>query len=44
MEQHQVSGDEIIASLRETVGLLIQENATLKILVGKLMSGDSPQQ
>jgi hypothetical protein len=44
MEQQQVNADELIASLREFVGVLVQENLTYKILLGKLNSGDSPQQ
>jgi hypothetical protein len=44
MEQQQVSADELIASLREFVGVLVQENLTYKILLGKIGSGNSPQQ
>jgi len=39
MEQHQVSTDELLASLRETIGILIQENLTYKLLLGKISSG-----
>jgi len=44
MEQQQVSADELIASLREFISILVQENLTYKILLGKIGSGDSPQQ
>jgi len=44
MEQQQVSADELIASLREFISVLVQENLTYKILLGKIGSGDKPQQ
>jgi len=40
----QVSSDEIIASLRQLIGELVQENITLKLLFGKIEAGDKPQQ
>lgn len=44
MEQPQIDVNELLASLRESIGLLIQENLTLKLTVAKLMLGDKPQQ
>ena len=40
----EVSSDEIIASLRQLIGELVQENLTLKLLLGKIEAGDKPQQ
>jgi len=40
----EVSSDEIIASLRQLIGELVQENITLKLLLGKIEAGDKPQQ
>ncbi len=39
----EVSSDEIIASLRQLIGELVQENITLKLLLGKIEAGDKPQ-
>ena len=40
----EVSSDEIIASLRQLIGELVQENITLKLLFVKIEAGDKPQQ
>ena len=43
MEQ-QVDSGELIEAMRQTIASLIQENLTLKLILGKIEAGDKPQQ